>query len=40
MLRTPEPYTPESTLLSVRDIYKSFGSNAVLKGVSIDLEPG
>lgn len=27
-------------LLSVRDIHKSFGTNAVLKGISLDLRPG
>lgn len=28
------------TLLSVRDIYKSFGTNAVLKGISLEVGPG
>ena len=27
-------------LLSVKDIYKSFGLNAVLKGISLDVMPG
>ncbi|MCI6843617.1 MAG: ATP-binding cassette domain-containing protein, partial [Coriobacteriaceae bacterium] len=30
----------EGALLSVRDICKAFGSNYVLKGVSLDLMPG
>lgn len=30
----------QNTLLSVRDIRKSFGSNEVLKGISLDLMPG
>ena len=28
------------TLLSVHDIYKSFGTNAVLKGISLEVRPG
>ena len=28
------------SLLSVRNVYKSFGLNAVLKGISLDLKPG
>ena len=27
-------------LLSIRDVYKSFGLNAVLKGITMDVEPG
>ena len=27
-------------LLSIRNIYKSFGLNAVLKGISLDVMPG
>ena len=27
-------------MLSVRKIYKSFGSNAVLKGIDLDVYPG
>ena len=27
-------------LLSIKDIYKSFGLNAVLKGISLDIIPG
>ncbi len=30
----------EAPLLSVKDIYKSFGTNEVLKGISLDLMPG
>ena len=30
----------EHTLLSVHNVYKSFGLNAVLKGISLDLAPG
>jgi ABC-type sugar transport system, ATPase component len=40
MQRVPDTDTPGSALLSVRGIFKSFGTNAVLKGVSIDLLPG
>ena len=29
-----------SPMLSVRKIYKSFGSNAVLKGIDLDVYPG
>lgn len=28
------------TLLSVRDVRKSFGSNVVLESFSLDVEPG
>lgn len=31
---------PEKALLNVRNIYKSFGMNAVLKGISLDLNEG
>ncbi len=31
---------PEKELLSLRDIYKSFGLNAVLKGISLELKEG
>ena len=30
----------QEKLLSVRNVYKSFGLNAVLKGISLDLAPG
>lgn len=33
-------YEVQGAILSVRNICKSFGSNAVLKGVSLDLLPG
>lgn len=33
-------YQVPNTLLSVQNIYKSFGSNAVLKGISLDLCKG
>ena len=43
-----DPKSPEGkdvceqcdTLLSVRGIKKSFGSNEVLKGINLDLAPG
>lgn len=35
-----EPARGTAPLLSIRDIYKSFGLNAVLKGISLDLMPG
>lgn len=31
---------PNETMISVREIYKSFGSNAVLKGIDLDVSPG
>lgn len=31
---------PEKALLNLKDIYKSFGLNAVLKGISLDLNEG
>lgn len=36
----PEVLKKKDVLLSVRDIHKSFGSNDVLKGISLDLRPG
>lgn len=36
----PTVLQERETLLSVRDIYKSFGSNDVLKGISLDLCAG
>ncbi len=33
-------YEIQNALLSVRNICKAFGSNSVLKGVSLDLMPG
>lgn len=35
-----EDIKSRDTLLSVRDIYKSFGTNAVLKGISLEVCPG
>lgn len=32
--------SPNETILSVRGIYKSFGLNAVLKGIDLDILPG
>ena len=32
--------TPMETMLSVKNIYKSFGTNVVLKGISMDLNGG
>src|SRR5659263_684998 len=31
---------PEEAMLSVRDIYKSFSINQVLKGINLDVFPG
>lgn len=31
---------PDNTMLSVKGIYKSFGSNAVLKGINLNVKPG
>ena len=31
---------PENTLLSVRNIHKSFAKNQVLKGINLDVKPG
>ena len=31
---------PEKALLNIKNIYKSFGMNAVLKGISLDLNEG
>ncbi len=36
----PNVHQELDSLLSVRDIRKSFGSNNVLKGISLDLRPG
>mgnify|MGYP004605985589 FL=1 len=30
----------ENVMVSIRDLYKSFGENQVLKGVSFDVEKG
>ena len=40
--REARPKVPKSedVLLSVRDIHKSFGTNRVLRGISLDLRPG
>ena len=35
-----EDIQSRDTLLSVHDIYKSFGTNAVLKGISLEVRPG
>ena len=35
-----EDIQSRDTLLSVHDIYKSFGINAVLKGISLEVRPG
>ncbi len=32
--------TPNEMMISVRGIHKSFGSNSVLKGISLDVAPG
>lgn len=36
----PDVLQPTDTLLAVKDIYKSFGSNSVLKGISLELKAG
>lgn len=36
----PQVSKKKDVLLSVRDIHKSFGTNHVLKGISLDLRPG
>ena len=33
-------WTPDQPLVSIRDVYKSFGSLEVLKGVSLDVRQG
>lgn len=33
-------YLPEKLLLDIRNIHKSFGMNAVLKGISLKLGEG
>ena len=30
----------ENVIISIRDLYKSFGENQVLKGISFDVEKG
>jgi ABC-type Fe3+/spermidine/putrescine transport system ATPase subunit len=37
---TPATSTPKSTLLSIRNVAKSFGRNAVLRGISLDIAEG
>lgn len=37
---TIENWTPDQPLISIRDVYKSFGDLEVLKGVSMDVKQG
>jgi polar amino acid transport system ATP-binding protein len=39
-MTTSAPWTPDQPIVSLRDVYKSFGSLEVLKGINIDIMKG